>query len=186
MESAEISSDKISHAFLFRPDVRFSSQHQEEDVVLVVRQHIFTQLSWIANGFIFISLLILGNFILPSFFSINQIVIVNFFVVSFVISYFWINILLWYFTVGVVTNERIIDLDFFNLIYKEFSATTIVQVSDITTKIGGFFGSLLNFGTVNIQTEGFEQNIEFERIPRPSTVVKIINNLMKLGGEEPK
>jgi len=78
-----------------------------------------------------------------------------------------------------VTNERIIDLDFYNLIYKEFSATTIRQVSDITTKIGGFFGSLFHFGNVFVKTQGFEQNIEFELVPQPSEIVKIINTLMR-------
>jgi hypothetical protein len=78
-----------------------------------------------------------------------------------------------------VTTQRIVDLDFYHLIYKEFSATTIRQVSDITTKVGGFFGSILNYGDVFIKTEGFEQNIEFEDINHPQDVVKLINTLMK-------
>ncbi|QQS44186.1 hypothetical protein IPM65_01095 [Candidatus Roizmanbacteria bacterium] len=77
-----------------------------------------------------------------------------------------------------VTTERVIDLDFLNILYKEFSATTIIQVSDITTKVGGFFGSMFHFGDVLVKTEGFQQNIEFDDIPNPSDVVKIINSLM--------
>lgn len=169
----------LSHSFIVKPDVRFSTQHDNENVILVVRKHPLTQLSWIVNGFVLLFIVFFLNSLLPQFFAVNQIIAINIFAVGFIFSYVWVNYLLWYFTVGVVTNERIIDLDFFNLIYKEFSATTIRQVSDITTKIGGFFGSLFNFGDVFVKTEGFEQNIEFDKIPRPSEVVKIINILMR-------
>jgi hypothetical protein len=80
--------------------------------------------------------------------------------------------------VGIITNQRILDLDFFNILYKEFTATTIEHVSDLTTKVGGFFRSFLNFGAVFVKTEGFEQNIEFTDVPRPAEIVEIINNLM--------
>ncbi|KKQ36801.1 MAG: putative membrane protein [Candidatus Roizmanbacteria bacterium GW2011_GWA2_37_7] len=172
-------SSNFSHSYLVRPDIHFTSQHEDEAVVLVVRKHPLTQLSWIINGTILLLLLLVGNMIIPNFFNSNQVFAINIFGLFFIFSYIWINFLLWYFTVGVVTNERIIDLDFYNLIYKEFSATTIRQVSDITTKIGGFFGSVFNFGDVFVKTEGFAQNIEFDDIPRPSEVVKIINILMR-------
>lgn len=172
-------SSNLSHSYLVRPDIHFTTQHKDEEVILVIRKHPLTQLSWISNGVILLIFLLLVNAIFPSFLQANQIFAINAFGIFFIFSYLWLNFLLWYFTVGVVTNERIIDLDFYNLIYKEFSATTIRQVSDITTKIGGFFGSIFNFGDVFVKTEGFEQNIEFDDIPHPSEVVKIINILMR-------
>lgn len=172
-------SSNMSRSYLVKPDVCFNSQHKDEIVILVVRRHPLTQLSWIINTFVFSTLLFVINFIFKSIFQPNQIFVINIFSVAYIFSYFWVNFLLWFFTVGIVTTERIVDLDFYNIIYKEFSATTIRQVSDITTKIGGFFGSIFNFGGVFVKTEGFEQNIEFEEIPRPGEVVKLINQLMK-------
>ncbi len=172
-------SSNLSHSYMVRPDVHFATQHEGEEVILVVRKHPLTQLSWMANGVLLLALLLMINLIFPSFFRANQILAINIFGIFFLFSYFWINFILWYFTVGMVTNERIIDLDFYNLIYKEFSATTIRQVSDITTKIGGFIGSLFHFGNVFVKTQGFEQNIEFELVPQPSEIVKIINTLMR-------
>lgn len=169
----------LSHSYLLHPDIHFTSQHENEKVVLVVRKHPITQLPWIINGVVLFMLLIMINTILPSVMTLTQIIAINIFGIVFIFSYVWINFLLWYFTVGVVTNERIIDLDFYNLIYKEFSATTINKVADLTTKIGGFLESLLNFGDVYVKTEGFDQNIEFEKIPKPSEVVKIMNVLMR-------
>ncbi len=168
----------MTRTFLVRPEVRFTTQHEDEEVVLVVRRHILTQIPWIFNTAVFIVLVIVANFLLPQAISERHILVVNLFAAFFIFSYVWVNFLLWYFTVGMVTTERVIDLDFLNILYKEFSATTIIQVSDITTKVGGFFGSMFHFGDVLVKTEGFQQNIEFDDIPNPSDVVKIINSLM--------
>lgn len=174
----------LSHSFLVSPDIHFTTQHDDEEVVLVVRKHPLTQLGWIANASLFAILTVLSNFFIPQFLDANHIIVFNIFAAFFIFSYVWVNILLWYFTVGVITNQRVIDLDFYNILYKEFTATTILQVSDITTSIGGFFGSLFRFGDVFVKTDGFQQNIEFLDIPQPSEVVKILNQLMPREGRE--
>src|SRR3989344_7291287 len=179
MEPQLKSSTNLSHSFLVKPKVRFETQHKSEEVILVVRKHPLTQLSWILNSiFLIVISLFLTFFIFPVFFAEKYVFIFFLFAIFFTFSYIWINFLLWYFTVGIVTNERIIDLDFFNVLYKEFTATTISQVSEITTNIAGFFGSIFHYGDVFIKTQGFQQNIEFELVPRPSEVVRIINQLM--------
>ncbi len=169
-----------AHSFLVKPDIKFESQHEGEQVVLVIRKHLITQLNWIINS---VLLLVLGTFlsfvIFPQFLSPNLNGAFFIFLLIFTFSYFWLNYLFWYFTVGIVTNERILDLDFLSILYKEFTATTIDQVSDITTKIGGFAGSIFDYGDVEVKTEGFTQNIEFHDVPMPSEIVKIINNLMQ-------
>lgn len=168
------------HSFNMYPRLRFEMQHTDEQPILVLRRHPLTQIPWIINAVIGILVVtILGFFILPNVLSVGQVFMFLFFGFCFLFSYAWVNFLIWYFTVGILTNQRILDFDFYNLIYKEFSATTIREVSDITTTIGGFFGSIFNFGLVVVKTEGFEQNIEFDNIPNPSGVVKIINELMQ-------
>jgi len=159
--------------------VRFSSQQKNEKVLLIARRVWITQISWILNSILLSLLMVLANTFLQDILNANQRIILNLFSIFFIFSYAWVNFLLWYFTVGLVTNERIVDLDFYQLIYKEFSATTIRKVSDITTKVGGFLGSVFNYGDVFIKTEGFEQNIEFEDIAYPQDVVKLINVLME-------
>src|SRR3989344_5153398 len=169
----------FSHSFLVRPEVHFETQQADETVILVVRKHLLTQLYWIINSFLLLIIgFLLSIFLFPQFMDVQHIFVFQLFLIFFTFSYVWLNFLLWYFTVGIVTNERILDLDFFNVLYKEFSATTIDHVSDITTKIGGFFRTFFNFGTVFIRTQGFEQNIEFIDVSQPAEVVEIINNLM--------
>lgn len=166
-------------AFCLRPDAEFETQHKNEELVLVIRKHPITQLPWLLNVVFFLTFIVLSNFLFSTYFTESQIFMFNLFSVVISFGYFWINFIIWYFTIGMVTNQRIIDIDIFNLIYKEFSATTINKVSDITTKIGGFLGSTLDFGDVFVKTEGFEQNIEFDKVPHPAKVVHIINSLME-------
>lgn len=184
MEITKPSHDFL-HSFLIRPQIHFETQHVDEEVVLVVRKHLLTQLYWIVNTSI---LLIVGFaisiFILPQLLLAQHIFVFDLFLIFFAFSYFWLNFLLWYFTVGIVTTERILDLDFFNILYKEFAATIMSQVSELSTRVGGFFRSIFHFGDVFIKTQGFQQNIEFTDVPRPSEIVKIINTLMQLQQDE--
>ena len=97
----------------------------------------------------------------------------------FTFSYLLVSFLLWYFTVSIVTNERIIDIDFINILHKEFSATTLSKVEDVTMKTGGFIRALFDYGDVFIQTAGTNANFEFLAAPHPEKVVRIINDQLE-------
>lgn len=168
----------VSRSFLLNPNITFSTQHENEEVVLVVRAHPLTQISWVLNTFFFSIITVAVNIFLPQVFDAVHITAFNIFAGFMIIAYAWINFMIWYYTVGLVTTERIVDLDFHGIAYKEFSASSIIEISDITTKIGGFFGSVFNYGDVFIKTDGFEQNIEFLDVPHPADIVTLINKLM--------
>ena len=77
-----------------------------------------------------------------------------------------------------VTDERIIDIDFHSVLYKEVTIAMLKKIEDVTSKAGGFFSSLFDYGNVFVQTAGTEANIEFMNVPKPSQVAKIINQLL--------
>ena len=138
------------HAFCVKPKVKFESQQVGEEVILILRRHPITQLSWIINTIFLFILLVFLNFFLTQIFPLapNQIIVFNAFAVVFIFSYVWINTLFWLFNVGIVTNIRILDLDLYNVLYKEMTATKLEQISDVTSKIGGFFGSFFQYGLI--------------------------------------
>src|SRR3989344_27955 len=157
MEPQLKSSTNLSHSFLVKPKVRFETQHKSEEVILVVRKHPLTQLSWILNSiFLIVISLFLTFFLFPLFFPEKYVFVFFLFAVFFTFSYIWINFLLWFFTVGIVTHQRIIDLDFYNVLYKEVSAT-IIDAPDadhesynydrIRGSVAGIIGSADNFCT---------------------------------------
>lgn len=165
-------------AFLIKPKVKCEFQQDKEEILLLLRAHPVTQIYWLINGFFFLILLFIGNFFFSSFLNLNQTFFINLLIVFFVFSYWWFNFLSWYFNVGIITNRRVIDIDFYSLIYKEVSSANLNKIEDITIKAGGFFPSLFNYGNVFIQTAGTEINIEFYKVPNPERVKELVNNLL--------
>lgn len=172
-------------SFLMRPKgLSFQTQSANEIIILFLRRHAITNVPWIIIAGL---LLILPLIFLPllaenssPFFQFSPMLLITILFIwyLFVASYVLVQFLLWYFTVSVVTNHRIIDIDFQNILYKEFSATTIEKVEDVTDRRGGFFGVLFNYGDVFIQTAAASEVFEFLSVPHPDEVVRIINELM--------
>lgn len=166
-------------AFCYIPDnVKFETQEDHEKVILLLRQHPIVNIPWILTAVLLIlAPNILQYFPLLSFLPVNfQFVAILFWyliVLAFVIESF----LSWYFNVYIVTDERIVDVDFVNLIYKEISDAQIEDVQEINHSVGGVVGTFLNFGDVKIQTASALPNFEFENVPNPGRVAKIIGEL---------
>ena len=94
------------------------------------------------------------------------------------LSYSLVEFLLWYFTVSIVTSERIIDIDFVNILQKKFAETRIDRIEDVTMRTGGFVRALLDAGDVFVQTAAKEAVFQFDAVPHPEKVVRTINKLM--------
>ena len=171
-------SHSFLHSFCVKPAYKFETQHISEQVILVLRAHPITQLPWIINSLVLITVLFFLNFLFLNFLSTSQTVFVNIFGFAFIFAYIWFNFLSWFFNVGIITNERIIDIDFHMVIYKEVTETQLSKIEDVTAKSGGFFASVFNYGNIFVQTAGTEVNIEFHNVPKPSEVTKIINSLV--------
>jgi hypothetical protein len=166
-------------AYMVKPKVRFETQEREEKVVLLLRRHFVTNLGWL---FTTIFLLVIPLFwgyvpffhLFPDRFQIVLIILWYLVAVAFFLEHF----LSWYFNVQLITDERIVDVDFYSLLYKEVSDTKIENVQDVTFVMGGALRALLNYGTVYIQTAGERREFDFEDVPHPNRVAKIINELL--------
>lgn len=169
---------QVFHSFCIYPNIQFESQMPDEQVVLVLRKHPFTQISWIFTAVVLFFLPFIGNLFISSYLTPSQLIFANFFWYSGVFSYVFLNLISWIFNVGIITTRRIVDVDFSNVLYKEITVTVLSKIEDSTEKSAGFIGSLFNFGDVFIQTAGSTENIEFLDVPKPNEVVGIINNLM--------
>lgn len=166
------------YSYCVNPDIKFDTREEGENVSLLLRSHPFTQISWILISIFLIILLFGLNFFIGNFFDFKQSFITNLFFIVFIFSFIWINVLNWYFNAGIVTNKKIIDIDFYSVIYKEITVAQLGKIEDITVKSGGFFGSYFDYGSVFIQTAGSAVNVEFINIPHPSDVAQIINKLL--------
>lgn len=168
-------------------NVRFETQETEEEVILFLRQHLILLVPWLILG-ILMSLVppvlfpLIAHFIkTPVTLPAGYIIIITLFWYIAVFGFMLTKFLRWYFNVFIVTDERIIDIDFVNLLYKEFSEAKITKVQDISYHTQGLFATFLDYGDVVIQTAGEMPNFIFECVPKPSTVVDVISDVVKKG-----
>lgn len=172
------SSHRYLHSFCERPNIRFQTQLDGETPILVLRAHPITQAGWIFTA---LALSVLPLFFAPFLSEVLaplQSLFIIFFWYAFVFSYTILNIFNWVYNVGIVTNKRLIDIDYNGFMYREFSAAGISKVEEVTVKTGGFIPAIFNFGNVFVQTAGEEQNIEYLKVPDPNHAAKIINDLV--------
>lgn len=166
-------------AFMFRPkNIDFEARDKDEKIVLVLRRHPITNLGW--------ALIALLMILVPSILSQLKVLGLLPFNFRFIAVFVWYlitsayilqNFMNWFFNVQIITDERIVDIDFTNLIYKEVSDANIDKVQDVTYKMGGVVRTIFNFGDVLIQTAGEVPNFEFEAVPKPNQVAKILQDL---------
>ena len=166
-------------AYMIKPKIHFETQDREEKVVLLLRRHVITNFRWI--------LLVAFLSALPAFFEFfplfgsfparfQMIVVAMWYLFN--VAYIFEHFLSWYYNVYIITDERIIDVDFYSLIYKKVSETKIDNIQDVTFVTGGALRTLFDYGTVYIQTAGEMREFDFEEVPHPDRVAKVLNELI--------
>lgn len=176
---------QVFSSYLYQPTgIRFETQGDNEVIVLFLRRHLITNFSWVVIS----AILVLAPILIFPVLTIENILpfliperVITFLILSWYLltfSYMFVNFLLWFFDLSIVTNERIVDVDFANILHKEVSATTLSRIEDVTMRRGGFIRVLFNYGDVFIQTAGSAPEFEFLAVPQPEKVVRIINELM--------
>ena len=171
----------IVYSFLENPEISFEEQEEGEKALLVLRRHFITNLHWI-----FISILL---FIIPLIFvpflsnfspldflqlPVRYVIIFTIFYYLIVFTYVFVNFISWYFNVAIITDKKVIDVDFSNLVYKNVAATKHSLLQDASYSQIGVLRSLFDYGDVMVQTAGSLDNFEFPAVPKPERVVEIV------------
>lgn len=174
------SSQNPFDAFAAKPvNVCFDSQLADETILLLLRRHPMTQLGWVGAVLVMLVLPLLFSYVnllsfLPSQFHWAALLGWYLLVTGFALESF----LTWFFNVYIVTDERIIDVDFYSLLYKNISSAKIDNIEDITATTGGALGSIFNYGTIKIQTAAAVGEFEFEDVPQPDKITAFLNELL--------
>lgn len=177
----EKSAGGMFSSFVAQPkNMRFENQQENEQVLLVLRQHPILNVTWVVVAILLglAPLLVFPilpiDVVFPGIFGFFATVVWYLLVGAFIIESF----LHWYFNIYILTDERIIDVDFFSLIYKEVSEAKIDKIEDVTATTAGFLGAIFDFGTISIQTAAEKRQFEFVAVPQPAKVTKFLNELM--------
>lgn len=170
----------------FPQKIRFENQEPNEQIHLFLRRHVITNIGWIIPTiFFFLLPLVIWVFlslvgITITDIPISYLLILTVFYYLIVLGYAFLNFIIWFYNVGIVTQQRVIDIDVHNITSKNVASTNISDIVDVEYSQQGILASALNYGDVNLQTEGLKPNFEFHKVPQPALVADIINDLRKV------
>ena len=176
----------ILSAFCENPQgVRFQTQKSAESIILFLRSHIITNLSWIIVSLIFLIIPLIIFFFLPNlgidFFSSpiasRFVTIYVFLYYLLIFSYIFISFLHWFYNVFIVTTERVVDIDYSDIVVHNIAVTSLNHVQDVNYTQSGFIPTFFNYGDLFVQTAGDERNFEAYSIPKPREATQIIGDL---------
>lgn len=170
------------------PKTRFESQDNDEKIVVLGRRHFITNLKWITMAcFAFFVPMFWGEFPMIKVLDSNTNFVLGIVWYGALLFYVIQNFLLWFYHVYIVTNERLVDVDFFGLLHKNINVTQIEKLQDVNYSQRGIFSSFFNYGDVVVQTSSEQRSddrseksaFSFDSVANPDLVVKIISELME-------
>ena len=177
--------------FVVNPSgVRFETQEENEQVILFLRQHLIVNIGWVILVVVMLtSPTVLFPFLLSAVnvsvhLPLGYILIGTVFWYLATFGFALANFISWFFNIYIITNERIVDIDFYYLLYKDFKEAELTKIQDLSYTTGGIIATLFNFGNVHIETAGEAPNLVFELIPYPEKVVETIRGLTGANEEE--
>ncbi len=79
--------------------------------------------------------------------------------------------------IWVVTNRRVIDSISNHPLHLHTSTAHIADIEDITVSSTGLLATLFNFGDIECQTAGVQQNFSLHSVARPNDLQALLNRL---------
>jgi len=171
------------------PVKAFPGQHDDEDVVLVFRQHPLVMRKELLYGLMAILIVVLPfdfAFTLehPVLESIaGKILVFVPLIVLLVWIYAWIG---WYYSVYIVTGQRIIEIRQKGLFNRRVSEWRLEMVQNVNYHVKGFQAALFGYGDITAQT--FSGDLLMHTIHKPTRIHTRLIELVHAagGGSTPK
>ncbi|MFZ2152645.1 MAG: PH domain-containing protein [Microgenomates group bacterium] len=171
----------FSSALVFPHVFSFAEQDDDEKILVAMRPHWFTNVSWIFTSIFLFLLPSLIHFVplintLP--WNYQFVITLSWYLIA--IAYTFEKFMGWYFDVYIITDRRVIDIDFINLLTKKYAEADISKIQDVSSKVSGVSQTFFNYGSVLIQTASEVNELHFDKVANPEKIVKILQELGEL------
>lgn len=165
----------------FPPHTTFESQEDGEEVVLFLRQHLIVNVPWILLAIFLLTIPSVFVFFPPfaGLLASYQFVLVLMWYL-FVAGYSLAKLMGWFFNIYILTDERIVDIDFVNVLFRKVSTAKIDEIQDVNVEASGAFQTFFNYGGVFIQTAATIPEFDFVNVPHPDKVAEIIHQMIDM------
>ncbi|HPQ79734.1 MAG TPA: PH domain-containing protein [Candidatus Dojkabacteria bacterium] len=172
--------EKGSSFMPFPRNTSFLGKEDDESVVLILRKHWQFFLPTILECILLLLLPFILSAIIPDL-SQNGLFTFALFLAFLLISstlliYQYVR---WFYGVNIITDQRVIDMDFETLFFQKTTEARLERIEDITFKQVGVISSLFDIGSIYIQTAGAKSEIEFKGIYNPKQVQDILSDLLE-------
>jgi uncharacterized membrane protein YdbT with pleckstrin-like domain len=164
----------------------FPGQEPNEKIVMVIHKHWWIIFKLCFFYFVLALIpLVLKNLMqaYTGFFAGGSLTVVFKLLASlyylFILTFFFRGWIDCYFDLGVITNERIVDIEQNGLFNRKISAQKLYRVQDVTAEVKGFLPTFFHYGDITIETAGAEENFTINHAPHPYETVKAILDLVK-------
>ncbi|QQG49849.1 MAG: PH domain-containing protein [Candidatus Berkelbacteria bacterium] len=154
----------------------FKGQRSGEEVLVLVNQHTWVLLPIAITWLV---LLTVGALSLWYFGASKITSIVIAAVVIFGVLYSVYQWYIWNFSNYILTNQRVIKIDQISMFSRLISEAEIGRIQEISTEIAGPIHTLLNFGTVRIQTASNAGRMDLEDVPDPYSMQQEIVRIQR-------
>jgi len=179
MDTISLNND---HSFMSFPrELNFHGKEKGEQVVLIIRSHWIVTVPYLFLAVLVFILPFLLTSLMPTFFS-NIALLISLMITSLLVSLgiIIITFVKWFYTVHIITDQRVVDLDFTSIMNHSVAEAQLEKIEDVTHKQLGVVGSVFDVGSVYIQTAGAQNEIEFSNVPRPRDIQDILFDLLEL------
>jgi membrane protein YdbS with pleckstrin-like domain len=181
-----VGNDNLLTSYVTLPNkVCFETQDDDEQVVLFLRQHPIVNIKWMIMVAFMITITSVFAFFppyanLPA--SYQFVITAGWYM--FVFGYALAKFMGWFFNIYILTDERVVDVDFQNIFFRRISTAKIEEIQDVNIQSSGAFETFFGYGSLFIQTAAEVSQFEFLYVPRPDKVGKIINQLIDMEEQE--
>ncbi|TAK95264.1 hypothetical protein EPO05_04670 [Patescibacteria group bacterium] len=159
---------------------------EHNDVVLVIRPHWFYILVQFIPVIVIAGLLVASLQFMPTMVASSdnpQAETIFLFVVTTLGLLIWIYAaIVWvenYFDVLIIMKRKIININQKTLFVRRISEVKFERVQDVTVEVSGVFPTLLNYGSIQVQSAGENEWFTVLNIPDPYEVKNMIMELQK-------
>src|SRR3989344_4924177 len=152
--------------------IRAIKLKEGEDILLIVRQ---TPIAFSTQILIGLLLFLLPFFLLFPLFSRGKWGMAGFAVlVAAAIIFTAYQFIFWYFNCGIITSQRVIDIDQRSLFDRLISEVQYYKIDDVSCNTKGVKQTMFRYGNVVIAIRGYRSSVTLRNIARPAMVQELI------------
>lgn len=166
------------------PEKEFPGQHDGESVDFIFRQHPLVMRKALILGLLAITLGVLPLdfpvvYTMPVLLEwLTRLALTMPVVVLLVWGYRWIG---WYYTLYIVTNERLITIKQQGLFDRQVEEWQLDGITNVNYRIGGFQAVLFGYGDINAKT--YVGELEIPTVHKPAEIHdKLLTAVRQAGG----